>query len=439
MNNALNLRKALLFLGDIVLLYLSLFLTVFLGVWGKFSWQLFFEHLLPFSFLYFSWLIIFYIFGLYELNFTQTKINFYPRLLGGLLTGFVVGMVFFYLVPLFGITPKTNLILNILIFGVLILFWRRAFYFLFSRRLSSNLAILGKNQKQEFIAKEILDRPYLGYKLVAVFNDSRNLLPQLQEKKINTLILTEDVAMNFDLLQDLYRCLEARINFMDWTQFYEIICEKIPASLVNQAWFLENLREGEKGFYDKVKRNTDIIAAGILLVLTSPFWLLIALAIKIEDGGPVLYWQERIGKDRKPFKLCKFRSMKKDAEKNTGAVWAKKEDPRVTRVGKFLRRAHLDELPQMLNVFRGDISLVGPRPERPEFVTELEKKIPHYQVRHLIKPGFTGWAQLKFRYGRSVMDSQEKFQYDLYYLKNRNLFLDLGILLKTLQLIFKKE
>ena len=131
--------------------------------------------------------------------------------------------------------------------------------------------------------------------------------------------------------------------------------------------------------------------------------------------------------------------MKIGAENKSGPVWAKKEDARVTRVGKWLRRTHIDELPQMINVLKGEISLVGPRPERPEFVIDLEKEIPHYHIRHLIRPGFTGWAQLKFRYGRSVMDSKEKFQYDLYYLKNRSPLLDLGILLKTFQLFFKKE
>jgi len=439
MPNNLNLRKFLLFCGDIACLYLSLLGTVFFGFWQDFSWELVFLHFLPFSILYFFWLIIFFIFGLYELNLTRAKINFYPRLLGSLLTGFFLGVIFFYLVPLFEITPKTNLVLNILIFGVLILCWRKAFYLLFSSRFLNNVAILGENSKQEFIAKEILNRPYLGYKLVAIFRKSRNLLSQLQEKKINTLIVTEDPALNFDLLQDLYRCLETRINFMDWSQFYETICEKVPTSLINQTWFLENLKEGEKGFYDKIKQGVDIILAGLLLIISSLLWPLIALSIKLEDNGSVLYYQKRIGKDRKSFFLFKFRSMKVGAEEKTGPVWAKEKDPRITKVGKFLRRFHFDELPQMLNVLKGELSLVGPRPERPEFVEQLEKEIPHYHIRHLIKPGFTGWAQLKFRYGRSVMDSQEKFQYDLYYLKNRSFFLDLGILLKTFQLFFKKE
>ena len=209
--------------------------------------------------------------------------------------------------------------------------------------------------------------------------------------------------------------------------------------MVAQTWFLENLREGEKILYDNIKKLTDLILASTLLLITFPLWLLIALAIKLEDKGPIFYRQKRIGKDKNPFSLFKFRSMRSEAEKSTGPVWAQKDDSRVTKVGKILRNTHLDELPQMINVLKGELSLVGPRPERPEFVEQLEKEVPHYHIRHLIKPGFTGWAQTKFRYGRSITDSQEKLQYDLYYLKNRNPLLDLGILLKTLQFFFKKE
>jgi len=215
--------------------------------------------------------------------------------------------------------------------------------------------------------------------------------------------------------------------------------EKIQISSISENWLLENLKEKERGFYNKAKRIMDIILASLILLLTFPFWLFIALTIKFEDRGPVFYFQERVGKNKKTFLLIKFRSMKVGAEKETGPVWAKKEDSRVSKVGKILRITHLDELPQMINVLKGDISLVGPRPERPEFVAQLEKEIPYYHIRHLIKPGFTGWAQIKFRYARSVVDSLEKFQYDLYYLKNRSLILDLKILLKTLQLFFKKQ
>src|SRR3989344_4282443 len=372
MSNVLNLRKILLLFGDIVLLYLALFLTVFFD---------FPQHVLPFSILYFFWLIIFYIFGLYVLGAIRVRVVLYPKILSAIICGLGVGMVFFYLVPLFGITPKTNLLLNVLIFGVLFLIWRKLFGLVFSSRFFNNVAILSKDpQKIETLAKEIALRPYLGYKLTATFNDGRDLLAKIQEKKINALIVAEDFETDFDLLENLYQCLEARIIFLDWNQAYELFCEKIPTAFLQKKWFLENLKEGERKFYDKIKRG---------------------------DRGPVIYRQERIGKDRKPFLLFKFRSMNVDAESETGPVWAKKEDHRVTKVGKLLRKIHLDELPQMINVLKGDISLVGPRPERPEFVEKLEKEIPHYHVRHLIKPGFTGWAQIKFRYGRSVVDSKE--------------------------------
>ena len=440
MLTTLGSRKILLFLGDVIILYLSLLGTVFFGFWGKFNWEIALSHLLPFSILYFFWLIIFFVFGLYDLGAIRIRVVLYPKILSAILCGLGLGMVFFYLVPLFGITPKTNLLLNVLIFGILFLIWRKLFSILFSSHFFNNLAILSRDtQKIEDLAKEIAARPYLGYRLTAVFNDGKNLLSKIKEKKISALIVAEDFETNFDLLENLYQCLEARVTFWDWSQAYELFCEKIPTAFLQKKWFLENLREGEKKLYDKIKRGEDLILATILLIATIPLWPLITFLIKLGDGGPVIYRQERIGKDKKSFFLLKFRSMKIDAESKTGPVWSSKEDPRVTKIGRLLRGGHLDELPQMINVLKGDISLVGPRPERPEFVEELGKKITHYHVRHLIKPGFTGWAQIKFRYGRSVMDSEEKFQYDLYYLKNRSLVLDLGILLKTFQLFFKKE
>ena len=439
MSNTLNLRKIFLLLGDIIILYLSLLGTVFFGFWEEFNWGVFSSHLLPFSILYFFWLIIFYIFSLYDLKIIRTKSIFYTKIFGAIFMGLGLGMVFFYLIPFFGITPKTNLFLNILIFGILFFIWRKLFYLLFSSHLLNKVAIIGNHSQTQELAKEIISRPYLGYKLITL-DIKGDLFSQIQKEKIDTLIVPNNLEENSRLTENFYQCLPARINFIDWVRAYEMICEKLPVTFLTQTWFLENLREGEKGLYDKTKRViNDLILAILLLILTSPLWLLIALFIKLEDEGPVFYRQKRIGKDRKPFLLTKFRSMKVEAEKETGAVWAIKEDPRITRVGKFLRKVHLDELPQMLNIVKGDISFVGPRPERPEFVEQLEKEIPHYHIRHLIRPGFTGWAQIKFRYGRSIMDSQEKFQYDLYYLKNRSLILDLGILLKTFQLFFKKE
>lgn len=399
---------------------------------------MFIEHLVPFSIIYFFWLIVFYIFGLYDLNIVRARETFYTRILSALLTALAVGISFFYLFPIYEVTPKTNLVLNILIFATLLFFWRKIFLTVFSSKFLTKIGIIGQNAQAQELTKEINSRPYLGYRLIEL-KRGENLTSQIKENKVDTILIPPDLAFDSELIKNLYLCLSTKVKFLDWPRAYEIITQKIPISFINHIWFLENLEEGEKFFYDKVKRILDIILAGIIFTFTLPVWLLIAVLIKLGDGGPVIYNQERIGKDGKPFLLLKFRSMKPGAEKTTGPLWAKEKDERTTEIGKFLRKAHLDELPQMINVLKGDINMVGPRPERPEFVQRLEKEIPHYHLRHIIKPGFTGWAQIKFRYGRSVMDSQEKFQYDLYYLKNRSLFLDLGILLKTLQLLFRKD
>jgi len=437
MPNKLVLKKFVLFSGDVFLLYLSLLITVFLGFLNEFSSEIFVLHFLPFSLIYFSWLIVFYIFGLYDLHLVKTKTSFYAQGVGAILVGLMLGMLFFYALPFFGITPKTNLVLNALIFGVLFFAWRNLFYRLFSVRFSTKISIIGKGLRVENLKNEISKRPYLGYELTQ-FNSQENFLNQIKKNNINTVVFTEEYESNPRLLKALYFCSPAKVNFLDIARAYELITEKIPLDTTSRSWFLENIRERERGLYDKIKRGLDVVLASLLLVLTLPFWILMAIFIKLEDMGPVFYSQERIGKNGKSFILYKFRSMRVGAEKGK-AVWAKKEDKRITRIGKLLRTIHFDELPQMINVLKGDISLVGPRPERLEFVKELEKKIPHYHLRHIIKSGFTGWAQIKFRYGRSVMDSHEKFQYDLYYIKNRGLLLDIGILLKTLQLFFKHE
>lgn len=458
---AVKIRHFFLVLGDIILLYFSLTLTLFLGFWGNFSREIFLQHLPPFSVLYFFWLIIFFVCGLYELNSIKSPSSFYLRLFWGLTICLGISITFFYLIPFFGITPKTNLVLHLFIFGTLITIFRKFFYTLFSTHFLNRTAILGSGILAENLAKEIISRPHLGYKLNIFFKTGEEVLDfsfpgvknlsfkpvvkekndffsKIQEEKINTLIISEDLKSDYQFLEELYRCFPTGVKILTLSGTYEKICGKIPPFFINQTRFLENLQGGEKSFYEKIKRFTDIILAGFLLVLTFPFCLFIVLVIKLDDRGPVFYFQERIGKDGKPFLLIKFRSMKTDAEKRR-ALWADREDSRVSGVGKILRRIHFDEIPQMINVLKGDISLVGPRPERPEFVNQLEKEIPYYHFRHLIKPGFSGWAQIKFRYARSIIDSQEKFQYDLYYLKNRSFILDLTVLFKTFQLFFKKE
>ena len=183
------------------------------------------------------------------------------------------------------------------------------------------------------------------------------------------------------------------------------------------------------------KRIVDVVASAGLLAVSLPVLLLTAIAIKLEGPGSIFYRQERVGLRGKPFMVYKFRSMREDAEGDGVAVWAKADDDRVTKVGAFIRKSRIDELPQLFNVLKGDMSFVGPRPERPEFVEQLSQAIPYYDLRHHVKPGITGWAQVSYPYGASIKDSREKLQYDLYYLKNYSVFLDINIVLLTIQVI----
>lgn len=434
----INRRKILLLFGDIVLIYFSLFLALAIRFWNDFNWQIFKEHLFPFSLLYLFWLIIFYALGFYDFDLFKNSFIFFSKIFVGIIFSLIFGIILFYFLPFFGITPKTILFLNILFLGILIISWRKFFYSFFSSYFQKKVAILGKNIHVKELISTIQENPHLGYKFVSFLNPKKNILEQIKKENIDTLILAEKLLPNSPLIKKLYQDFLLRLDFIDLDHAYEIILEKVPVGFINQVWFLENLKEKEKNFYESLKRIIDIFLALLIIILTSFLWPLIALAIKLEDKGPIFYIQERVGKDRKIFKLIKFRSMVKEAEKE-GPQWAEKDDKRVTKIGKILRKTHLDELPQLINILKEDISFVGPRPERPEFVEQLEKEIPYYHLRHIVKPGLTGWAQIKFRYGRSIEDSLEKFQYDLYYIKNRSLFLDLRILLKTFQLFFKKE
>ena len=227
---------------------------------------------------------------------------------------------------------------------------------------------------------------------------------------------------------------------MDLAYAYEDILGRIPIEAIDESWFMHNIRSSNNKKYDLWNRFFGIILSIFILIITSPILLIISILIKFSDGGPIFIRQKRVGKNGKIFKLFKFRSMialDKDGQAENGKpVWALKEDPRITSIGKIIRKLHLDEIPQMLNIIKGDITFIGPRPERPEFVEKLEKEIPFYFLRHTITSGFTGWAQIKYRYANTVKDSKEKFEYDLYYIKNRNIFIDFGIILRTIQIIF---
>ena len=236
-------------------------------------------------------------------------------------------------------------------------------------------------------------------------------------------------------LRELLDCKLSGVRVFDVTTYFERMLGQIRIDYVNAGWLV--FGDGfNQGFYrTAVKRVFDVLCSFILIVLAAPVMMVTALAIKLESKGPVFYRQERVGANSRTFFVNKFRSMRTDAEKDGKPVWAAAQDSRVTRVGNIIRRLRIDELPQLFNVLKGEMSLVGPRPERPYFVEQLTQEIPYYAVRHSIKPGVTGWAQVKYQYGSTVEDSQEKLQYDLYYVKNHSLFLDFVILFETVGVV----
>ncbi len=431
------MKKLLLFLADIGALYASLALTLFLRYGGDFQNQ-YDRHIYPFLLIFALWLLVFYVANLYEARLLRNNIFFYSALFQAIATAAGISILFFYLIPFYGITPKTNLVIFVAIFTGLEFVLRYSLNNLFERGLRKPVLIVGANAQALELARFIKENPPLGYELASVVdlnpNDLNNII---KEKNINTVVLSPEAYKTTEVIDLFYKSLGKKITFYNLSSLYEQLTGKVLLGAIDQIWFLENLNEGNKKFFEILKRTTDIALALVLAVPTLLLLPFIFLAVKLTSPGPLIYGQTRVGRLGNSFKIIKFRTMRKDAEKETGAVWAAENDPRITRVGRFLRKTRLDELPQLWNIFRGEMSFVGPRAERPEFNKHLEH-IPFYEERYLVKPGLSGWAQISFRYGSSISDAEEKLKYDLYYVKNRSLLLDLSIILKTIRIALKQ-
>ena len=268
-----------------------------------------------------------------------------------------------------------------------------------------------------------------------------SLLDYARAQRINEIVVVMDDRRKHFPSHDLLACRMAGIHVSDPLTFYECQTGQVKTELLSPHWLIFSAGFGQTRIHDAIKRGLDLVFALILLAVFSPFMLLTMASIVREDGwgAPVLFSQTRVGRDGRTFRIYKFRSMRTDAEAEAKAQWAQQDDPRITRAGVFMRKHRLDELPQLFNVIKGDMSLVGPRPERPEFVSDLSEKFPYYFVRHRVRPGITGWAQLGYPYGASEEDANAKLQFDLYYVKNRSTFLDFLILLGTIEVVLTRK
>jgi exopolysaccharide biosynthesis polyprenyl glycosylphosphotransferase len=312
--------------------------------------------------------------------------------------------------------------------------------------------IVGFNSKAQEVHDQIIEHPALGldveayvavnhenigksYKGIRVKGSLDELLDIVYKNKASEVIIALEKE-NHDLLVDVISRLENKgIGLKIVPDLYEILSGQARTSQLYGIPLIDIMPELMPEWEKKLKRISDVVISFLILVLTLPMSFFVAIAIKLDSKGPVLFKQERIGMNGKKFKIYKFRSMYQDAEKNTGPVWSTKNDPRVTRVGKILRKLRIDEIPQFVNVLKGEMSLVGPRPERPYFVEQLSGQIPYYQRRLKVRPGITGWAQVKHKYDESIEDVKVKLRYDLFYIENMSLRMDIKILARTILVV----
>lgn len=427
-------KSLLLLLIDVLILLFSLSIVVLLRYRMNTNEYLV-RHLYLFSFIFPLWILMYFIEGMYSLK-TYNPANLSISLLRGTVLANILSVVLIYVLPggLEKITPKTNLVLVSLISIPMIYGWRKLFFNFFAhdRRLRRTI-LIGSEETLDIVKEEVERKPYLGYKIVDTYSGDISNIGNIHD--VELIAIERNVTKNSNLFKQIFNLLGSEIEVIDLAKFAERISGKIPIRSIDESWFIEYCGHQESQSYDLLKSVIDRSVACILFVILIPFAAILFPILLVVHGRPIFFKQIRTGLNNKPFTLYKLRTMVVDAEKN-GAQWAKPGDARITPLGKLLRKTRLDELPQLINILKGEMSLVGPRPERPEIIEKkLAPVIPYYNLRHLVKPGVTGWAQVTFRYGFSEEDSKEKLQFDLFYVKNKSLWLDILVLIKTIKTV----
>lgn len=451
--SALALKRLLLIGGDIVMFQLALIATLWLR-YGQLDADTWGQHAAAFGWITGFWVVGLFVAGLYDLGKTRNGLAFFRTFLEGMIVNLLVAFAFFYLIPVFGIAPRANLLLYFAIALFFSYLWRLIFNRYSTSGVFRNRLLFIGSTEDALAVRDLVVGNTFGFALAAVLHttprgsmepgtirweqDVNQLERMIAEERIDGIVIGRGLDDVPGLRDALYRTLFAPVTLLDWRDLEETITGRVPVAYVDKAWFLEHLRESEKTWFESLKRVGDVALAipfGLLTIALSP---LVALGIALTSPGPVLIRQTRVGRHGKLFQLIKFRSMVRDAEAK-GAQFTSSKDPRVTSFGRFLRAARIDELPQVWNVMRGDMSFVGPRPERPEFTAQLTERMPYYALRHLTRPGLTGWAQTQYKYASSLDENLVKLQYDLFYVKHRSIVLDVAILLKTIGIVLRRQ
>jgi exopolysaccharide biosynthesis polyprenyl glycosylphosphotransferase len=433
---------------DTVILFFAVFGALFIR-WGYVpSVNSFFDHLLYFVPVIIIWLAALYTVGLYSLEIPFIGYKILSRIFLAALVCTLLGFAFFYLNLRARIVPKTILILHSVISLCLITFWRWVYNILVAKVTSKvYVAFAGINDAVIDLLQNISRFSYMSYMPVfilaedypeeycynvPVLRDFNLFADKIKEYKASVVVLADENNLSGEgyLQGALFELLQYHVYFVNISEFYEIYMRKVPIAAINELWFLKNINIGTKNIYLVIKRLMDIVLSVVFFLGTLPFWPFIILLIKLESPGPAFFKQTRSGYLGRPFVLIKFRTMRITGNTYESTL---KNDLRITRVGNFLRKTRIDEIPQFLNIIRNDMSFIGPRPERPELVSVLEEEVPFYRQRLLVKPGLSGWDQVSGEYhSPSKEDTYKKLQYDLYYIKNMSFFLDVSIFFKTL-------
>jgi sugar transferase (PEP-CTERM system associated) len=393
-------------------------------------------------------LTAFYLFDLYDFVVMHDRAELVLRLLQALGLAWVALALLFYAVPQVMIGRGVSLV-SMPLALLMMVGWRVAIHWVLGHpEWGERILIVGSGEFAVEIAREALGRPDAGFRVVGfVDNDPElvgkslinpkviGLTSQLGElvksENIDRIVVAiSDRRGQFPTQQLLRLSLSGDVSIEESASFYERLTGRVLLDMIRPSWLIFSSRGRRARFNELVCVMIHRLVALIGAILSLPIAIVTAVLIKLDSRGPILYKQERVGKNGRPFTLMKFRSMRTDAEKD-GPVWASSGDDRTTRVGRIIRKIRVDEIPQFWNILRGDMNFVGPRPERPHFVSQLAQEIPYYEQRHLIAPGLTGWAQIKYPYGASIEDAKQKLQYDLYYIKNQSLALDATILFET--------
>jgi sugar transferase (PEP-CTERM system associated) len=449
------MRRAFLILAELILLYTIGWCAAYIRLSDDAWWEI--AHKQGWAKLLLATMVLqlaFYLFDLYDLHVIHNYRRVVMNVMKALAVASLLLLSVFYMVPAL-LLGRGVLFFMLLLTAVVIAAWRLAIAWATGHpRLGvrERVLILGSGEQAIELAGVAIERRSAGFQIIGFVDNKPELvgkslinptvigltedLPDLVKRyQVDRIVVAvEDRRGKFPIEELLNLRLSGAVVVEEATRFYERLTGKVGIKMLRPSWLI--FSQGGR-YSDVVQHLRRVINAGLAAIgflASLPIMIIIAIAIKLDSHGPILYLQERVGRNGRIFKMIKFRSMRVDSEAN-GPVWASKSDPRVTRVGRIIRKFRLDELPQFINVLRGDMNFIGPRPERPEFVRQLSKLIPYYPQRHLIKPGLTGWAQIKYPYGASVEDAIEKLQYDLYYIKNQSLLLDAIIIFETIRTV----